>query len=175
MKIEYDATRKDMMAAYLAHRNRRTIYAVLNFFVFRFVPCATVISLILFIVMALYGNINPWLVQLLPVMVVLTVAAFIDRHSTPRRFLRSMFPASVSDRRVVIEVNDEKVVSSIPGATRFEYLWGSISLFLCDAQVNLLYISPGRFILIPNRVLTTEEKASLDEIIARKGIKRKSC
>jgi len=171
MRIEYEPTREDLKATYLAHSNRSTTCAILHFFGSRFAPCAAVI----FFIMVHYDTMNPWLFQLPPVMVALTVASFIDRRLAPRRFLRSMFPAGVTDRRIVVEVDDEKIVSSIPGATRYEYSWGSISLFLCNAQVNLLYVSPGRFILIPNRALTTEEKAALNETIARKGIKRKSC
>jgi hypothetical protein len=79
------------------------------------------------------------------------------------------------DRKIIAEIGEEEIVTLIPGAIRTEYSWDSISLFLSSPRVNLLYISPDRFILIPNRVLKTEERVWLHETIARKGIKTKSC
>jgi hypothetical protein len=177
MKIEYVPTRDDLKDAYLAHRSRHPVYRILDIVFFKLAPSVAVVSLIVFFVAVRDGIMNswiPWLAQLPAVMIALTGAALIERLSAPRRFRMSMFPASVTDRTIAVEVSDDKLVSSIPGVTRFEYSWGSISLFLCSARVNLLYISPGRFVLIPNRALTKEEKASLNETITRKGIKRKS-
>ncbi len=86
-----------------------------------------------------------------------------------------MFPAGAKEMKMIVEVNDEDVVTVIPGARRTEYSWGSISLYLHSARVHLLYTSPERFILIPNRVLTSADKSALRELIVRYGIKEKAC
>jgi hypothetical protein len=176
MRIEYEPTFEDYKAANVACRMKTPASAAVNFILFKLLPLAAVVSSVFVFVQLLQKrNIDLLIYNLPPVLIAFTVVMFWDRYSCIRRQVRNLFPVGVTDKRIIFEISEENIVSSLPNTRRTEYSWGSISLFLCSPQVNLLYISSESFILIPNRVLTAEEKASLHEIIARKGIKRKPC
>jgi len=175
MRVEYELTYGDSKAAYYAYRHRKRSYMVLDFIFFKLVPLTTVIIFLISFVQGRHGKFNPWIFNLAPLLIAMTAATFVDRVFKLRHQQRNMFPAGAPDRKMIVDVNEDSIVTSIPGAIKTEYSWASVSLCLSSRLVNLLYVSPERFILIPNRVLTPEEKASLDEIIARKKIRTKSC
>ena len=175
MRIEYEPAFADYKAAYIAYRKKTRASAAINFISFKLLPLAAVVFTILAIVQARQGRIDPLIYKLAPLLLTVTVVAFVNRYFYIRRQVKNLFPVGATDRRIIAEIGEESVVTSIPGARRTEYSWQSISLFISSARVNLLYISPERFVLIPSRALTTEDKAALHEIVARKGIKTKLC
>jgi len=175
MRIEFELTYGDSKAAYYAYRHRKRSYVILDFIFFKLVPLATVIILLLIFIQVRRGRLNPWTYNLAPLLIAMTAASFVDRIFKLRHQRRNSFPVCVTDRKMIVEVNEENIVTTIPGAIRTEYCWASISLFLSSPQVSLLYFSPERFVLIPNRVLTAEQKAWLNTLVAQKGIKAKSC
>lgn len=181
MRIEYEPTYEDLKSAYLAYRHRKPASMILDFTFFKLLPVTAAASIVIFVVIVQRSNhqldssILAWMSNLVPLQIAIVVGAFVERRVSLRRRIRNMFPAGAADKKVDIEIGEESVIASIPGFTRAEYAWKAISQFICSASVNLLYVSDERFILIPNRVLTTEQKASLRAAIARKGITTKSC
>ncbi|MGA3130650.1 MAG: YcxB family protein [Terracidiphilus sp.] len=175
MKVEYEPTFADYKAAYTTYRKKTRASAAIHLTLFKIFPAATTLFIILTLVLARNGHVDPLVYGLASSLLTVTLFAFFNRFSYIRRQVKNLFPVSAKDRRIITEINEENIVTLIPRAIRTEYFWESISWFLSSPQVDLLYVSPERFILIPNRVLTKEQQTSLREIIVRKGIKTKSC
>jgi hypothetical protein len=175
MKVEYEPTYEDYKAAYATYRGKSRASAAIHFILFKAFPLAAAVAIILALVQASRSRVDPVALSLAPSLLTLTLFVYLNRFSYIRRQVRNLFPVGAKDRKIIAEIGEDEIVTLIPGAIRTEYFWESISLFLASSRVNLLYISPDRFILIPNRVLKTEERVWLHETIARKGIKTKSC
>ena len=175
MRVEYEPTYNDFKAAYHVYRRRRLSYVIWDFMFFKLVPLAAVVFLLINFIGERRGQFNPWFFNLASLPIAITATVFADRMVRLRHQRRNMFPAGARSRQVIVEVTVENIMTSIPGAIRTEYAWEAVSLFLCNRQVNLLYVSAERFIAIPNRILTMEEREFLQLTVAQKGIRRKSC
>ena len=89
-----------------------------------------------------------------------------------RKAFKQMFPPGREDRTSFFDVDDERIGTNVPGIGEGKYPWTGIFMVAQDGQVILLYITEGRFLLIPRRVLDDAQQSELNELIARHVVKR---
>jgi hypothetical protein len=84
-----------------------------------------------------------------------------------------MLPPSCTDRIISIDIDNERVVSSIPEVSEGKFFWNAIVDFAQDEKVTLLYIRKRAFIFFPTSVLSPDQHTELNDLIARHVVKGK--
>lgn len=72
------------------------------------------------------------------------------------------------------EITSEYIRDAMPNKPETRYAWSEVTGFAQNSQATLIY-RPGRFTFFPTSAMTAEQRAELDAIVARYGVKRWSC
>ena len=73
-----------------------------------------------------------------------------------------------------IDIDNECLVSEIPGVFAEKYFWNTIVGFAQNEKVTLLYVFKDRFLLFPTAMLSQVQRTELNDLVARHLPKRKS-
>ena len=71
-----------------------------------------------------------------------------------------------------IEVGEEGVSSAVEGTDSERFTWSAIVRFAQDEKMTLFYIAKNRFVLFPTSALSSEQRAELNDLVARHVVKR---
>jgi hypothetical protein len=74
-----------------------------------------------------------------------------------------------------MEIDDSGISTGIPGVSESKYSWEGIVASAQNERATLLYLGPARFLFFPTRVMSPDQRAELDDLIARHIVKRKPC
>ena len=174
MKLTYTLTLDDYKAAQRLHLRQRPERRLAFIFWYVAVPILAVAGAIAFAFLdvsklthfaAIYFGIEAalvWLSIYLPIM----------RIYTTRRCFKQMFPPLRTDRTSSIDLDDERVVSAIPGVSEGKFFWSAIIDFAQNDKVTLLYVRKKAFLFFPTSALSTENRAELDDLVARHVVKK---
>ncbi|MGA7339743.1 MAG: YcxB family protein [Terracidiphilus sp.] len=165
MKIEYELTLADFKAARALHRRQK--------FSRRLIPWAgpilLVISVIGFVVGSVIHN-----MQLASQSFALAVGALVFTIGIPvsnalgvRRSYSQLFHAGKSDRRSVLEINDEFISRRLTGMSELKVLWSGVYDVIQDKKIALIYTNKDCFLIIPMRARTPDEHNELTSLVAR--------
>ncbi|MGO8758166.1 MAG: hypothetical protein ACLQG3_08590 [Terracidiphilus sp.] len=109
------------------------------------------------------------------VLLALSIAIPAARANSAHKSYREMFPSPDSDRSATIEIGDERIVFTTPGAGEQKVLWTEVEQVVEDAKISLICVTANRSIPFPGYALTREEREELGATIERHLGKRESC
>ena len=171
MKLTYTLTLDDYKAALLLHRRQKLIRRI-NVFIWPILTFAFLIGVIVFTGSGhqelltqclIFGVVSLWLAIALP----------IARYFNMRKGFNRILLSKQMDRRISIDIDDERIVSEIPGVGEGKYFWNAIIAFAQDKKVTLLSLYKDRFLLFPTAMLSEDQHAELNDLVARHVSKRK--
>ena len=93
----------------------------------------------------------------------------ITRWWNLRRCFNQLFPAHRTDRKSYMEITSEGIVSTIPGVSEGKLYWSGVCAFAQDEKVTTIYLAPKRFLFFPTSALSPEQRAELNDLVARNG------
>jgi hypothetical protein len=70
-------------------------------------------------------------------------------------------------------MDDDRILSGLPGVSEEKYFWNAIVGFAQDRKMTLLYLDKDKFLLFPTYALSPEQRAELNDLVARYVVKRK--
>lgn len=174
MKLTYTLTLDDYKAAQQLHLRRSLGMRLTYIFWYVVVPILAGLGAFAFIIFdvskltryaALYFGLEValvWLSIFLPIM----------RFYTLRKCFKQLFPPSRTDRSSSIDIDEERVLSAIPGVSEGKFFWNAIIDFAQDEKVTLLYIRKRAFLFFPTPTLSPDQRAELNALIARHVVKK---
>jgi hypothetical protein len=170
MKLTYTLTLKDFKAAQALHRRQKFVrqLAVWAW------PALTFLGLIgmFFASINNYSEIFSDSISLTGGALFLTIWMPVVRWYSFRRAFKQLFPPTRTDRSTWLDIDDERIISTIPGVSEGRFFWSAILAFAQDEKVTLLYIRKNAFLFIPNCAFSTTERAELNDLVARHVKKR---
>jgi hypothetical protein len=83
-----------------------------------------------------------------------------------------LFTPGRLDRNWSIDIDDERIVSSVPGICESKILWSGVFAFVQNDRIISLYISENQYISIPTGALTRDQRIELNDLVARNMVRK---
>jgi hypothetical protein len=168
MKLTYTATFDDYKASFrLGTRRKRTTFILLNIVV----PILAVSGLLVFPHLHITDQ-TPMPATILIaglelLLIYLSIAIPIDRFFKVRKAFKRSYPPARADQSATIDIDDERILSVIPGLLEVSFRWDAIVDFAQDDRVSLFFVDKDSFFFFPTSALSPEQRTELNELVAR--------
>jgi len=171
MKLSYTLTLADFKAAHILYRRQRLSRQIMHFVW----PVLLVACLIGAVISSgdPHSELFSQCFALGAGSLVLSIGMPISRFFSVRRSFNRLFPQGQKDRTSTIDINDERIVRELSGASELKVFWSAIYDYTEDAHVSLLYTNKDCFLIIPARSMSPEQHTELNDLVARHVVKRK--
>jgi len=163
MTLSYEITLADFKAAFRLHRRQRVTERMIIVLCLLLTIACVAIPLLL--------GPNSWLSQccvsvgwiFLSLSIILPTNLIYQAH----RSYKQSFPLSRTERATSTVIDDEQILTTIPGVSVTKYLWNGVLGFAQNENITLLYMAKHRFLLIPTRAFSPEQRTELNELVKR--------
>jgi len=105
--------------------------------------------------------------------IVALIASPFMRIYVDRRGYRRLFSPTCEDRSCYIDMDDERILSVLPGVSEEKYFWNAIVGFAQNKEMTLLYLDKDKFLLFPTYALSTDQRTELNGLVARNMPRKK--
>jgi hypothetical protein len=173
MKLTYTLTLDDYKAAQVLHR-RQKFTRRLAIWIW---PALALFGLAAMVVFTITNH-----SELFADSTALTAGAFVVTLGMPiarwysvRKCFKQLFPPTRADRSSAIDIDDERILSAVPGVSEGKIFWQGILRFAQDNKVTMLYTGEMRFLFFPSSVLTPEQREELKVMMKRHEVKSFIC
>jgi hypothetical protein len=173
MRLTYTLTLDDYKAAQVLHRKQKFIRQLAVWIW----PALALFGLAAMIAFTLTNH-----SELFADSVAFTVGALFITISMPvvrwyavRKCFKQLFPPTRTDRSSAIDIDDDRILSAVPGVSEGKIFWQGLLQFAQDNKVTMLYTGQMRFIFFPTSVLTPRQREELTEMVTRHGVKTFIC
>ena len=92
----------------------------------------------------------------------------IRREYCMRKSFKSLFPPARTDPNSSIDIDEDRIVSKIPGVAEGKFFWNGIVAFAQDESVTLIYPNEKVFLFFPTSALLPAQRIELNDLVARK-------
>jgi hypothetical protein len=173
MKLIYTLTLGDYKAAQILHRKQKFTrqLAVWIWPAFVLIGLAAMVAFTLTNHSELFADSLAFTVGALFITIFMPVA----RWYAVRKCFKQLFPPTRTDRSSAIDIDEERILSAVPGVSEGKIFWQGLLQFAQSDKVTMLYISEIRFIFFPTTVLTPEQREELKDMVKRHGVKSFIC
>lgn len=173
MKLTYTLTLDDYKAAQVLHR-RQKFTRQLAVWIW---PALTLSGLAAMVTFTLTNHSELFADSIALTGGALFITIFMPcaRWYALRKCFKQLFPPTRTDRSSAIDIDDERILSAVPGVSEGKIFWRGLLQFAQSEKVTMLYISEIRFIFFPTSVLTPEQREELKEMVKRHGVKSFIC
>jgi hypothetical protein len=175
MQLSYILTLKDYKASLRLHLRQKLSRYISFIFWYRAVPVLAIAGLLAILILNITGRTELeadfigvdagllWIAIVLPLIRVYQV----------RKSFKHMFPPGRTDRTCYIDIDDERIFTSLPGVGEGKYFWTGVIAFVQDEKVSMIYITEVQYLPIPTYTLSPEQLTELNDLVARHVVKRK--
>jgi hypothetical protein len=168
MQLTYKLSLADYKAALALHDRQKFTRRLGHTFLFIVMPSLAVLVLLFqgYLAFTQVGYIarNPPVT--LVVFFVFLLLPALRLYGTHKQFSR-LFSNSPTDRSVSIDIDEERIISAIPGRSEGKFFWQAILKFAQDEKGTLFYIAENRFLFIPTQALSSAQRDELADLVAR--------
>jgi hypothetical protein len=91
----------------------------------------------------------------------------LTRYFAVRKQFKNTFPHAQTSQDLLIDIDDERIISTVPGTGEGKYFWTAILEFAQDEKVTLLYPRKNMFLLVPTQAMSPAQRAELNDLVAR--------
>lgn len=170
MKLAYTLTLADYKAAQRLHIRRKITRRVL----FYLYPIMTAIASIGALFGLICGNVvlSEIFLPLVAGGLACSICVEIGRFYGIRKCFKQLFHPARTDRNSSLDIDDERIVSAVPGVSEGKFFWSAILEFAQDEKITLLYVAEKRFLFFPTSALSPDQRVELDALIARNMVRK---
>jgi hypothetical protein len=177
VKVEYVLTLQDYKAALKLHTHRKLSRRISNFVFLWLAPLLALLSLLVFVSVPLltsahvvYENGSLWTFGFVIFCFLVPTLHF----KKVRKQFNLLFPPGVKEKNVSVDIDDERVISAIPGSSEGKFFWNAILEFAQNEKITLFYVAKTRFLFVPTAAFSPSQRAELDDLVSRYVTKRSS-
>jgi hypothetical protein len=172
MKLSYTLTLDDYKAALRLHRRQKLSRRILP----AVAPVLAGLGLVATLLFEISGQ-SELALHLLGLDVVflsLSIALPLARLLDARMCFKRIFPQTKTVSAISADIDDERIFCKNPGVSEGKFFWNAIVNFTQDEKMTLLYLDKDKFLLFPTQAMSPEQRAELNDLIARHVVGRKS-
>ena len=166
MQLTYTLTLRDFKAAVRLHARQKFSRRVT---VVMYVWIAPLVALLLIANYALlphtrlsHGNIAMLAILLfcmsLPVM----------HYRNIRKQFKQLFPPARTDRSSSIDIDEERILSGVPGVSEGKIFWQGVCAFAQDEKITMIYVAENKFLFFPTSILSPDQRVELNTLVESK-------
>lgn len=169
MKLSYTLTLADYKAAIDLHCEQTLLRRIGFVFWYRAIPAATLagLTVLTFLWSRPHSKYIAGLAGVDGMLVWLSVYLPVVRYYQTRKGFKRLFPLKRTDLSSSIDIDDERVVSGIPGISEAKLFWDAFTGFAQNETVTMLYISKKTFLFFPTSALSVGQRAELAVLVGR--------
>jgi hypothetical protein len=174
MKLTYTLTLNDYKAGISLHKHQK-LGRRIHFFIYDVIfPSIAIVALLGTVAAYAYGQSDLVDDLIVPDAALACIAILVPllRAYRIRKSYKQLFPPGRLDRNWSIDIDDERIVSSISGVCESKVLWTGVFAFVQDDKITSLYISENQYISIPTGALTPDQRTELYDLIARNVVRK---
>jgi hypothetical protein len=169
MKLTYTLSFTDFKAAQRLHIRQKLSRHIRFIIVYNIIPALTVVMLVASAVFLVKGQAEP-LETLLPLdagLLIVSVGMPIARFFNFRKCYKQLFPPTRKDRSTSIDIDDERILSTIPGVAEGKLFWTGLLAYAQNYEMTLFYTSENRFLPVPTYTMSPEQRTELNDLVIR--------
>jgi hypothetical protein len=91
----------------------------------------------------------------------------IKRRHTLRKAFNQLFPPTCTERSCTLEIDENHILSTIPGVSEGKFFWNALVDFAQDDRITLLYVAKTKFLFFPTSSMTDSQRTELNNLIAK--------
>jgi len=168
MKLSYTPTLADYRAALRLYRRQKLSRRILHYASTGLLSLFAVLAWALFIYnMGTEPTSFPGSLSLPIGITFWLLLAYLMRQYVVRKQFKQIFPPSRTDRTVSIDIDNDRIISAIPGVSEGKFFWNAILDFAQDERITLLYVAKNRFLFVPTQAFSDAERDELRGLISR--------
>jgi hypothetical protein len=92
-----------------------------------------------------------------------------------RKCFKQMFSPARTDRSSSIDIDDDRIISTVPGVSEGRFFWNAILAFAQDEKVTLFYIRKNAFLFLPTCIMSPAQRTELNDLVARHVVRKQPC
>ena len=173
VKLVYTLTLKDFKAAQILHR-RQKFTRRFSIWVWPSVAILGIIGILLSSVShhpELFADFSALAAGALFITIWMPIGRWYCLHKA----FKQLFPPTRTDPSSSLDINEERILSGVPGVSEGTILWRGILLFAQNERITMFYISELRFLFFPTNVLTPDQREELKQMAMHHGTKTYLC
>jgi hypothetical protein len=174
MQLSYTLTYSDYKAAFRLHKRQKAGRRIYFFFYDIVIPATAVV--LLAVTIAAYAHGDSDLVQGLEIpdgtVVIVAILVPVLRAYRLRKSFKNLFPPGQVDRTTSIDIDNERILTSVPGLGEGKYFWAGVSAFAQNEKATLIYITRERFVPFPTYAMSPAQRTELNDLVGRHVLKR---
>jgi hypothetical protein len=172
--VSYTLNFADYKAAQRLHVRQKLSRRVIYAFFYIAVPILAVLGSLYFIFGGLSetADLHSSFQIVLGVLIWLAIFVPLMRFINLRRGFKLIVPREYRNRNIEVEIDEQSVVSRVPGMSEGKFFWMAIVGYAQNEQITLLYVAKKRFLFIPTRAFSPEQRAELAALAVRYVVKR---
>jgi hypothetical protein len=175
MKVIYTITLADFKAAQRLHTRQKLGRRLNSILLNIVVPILAVLGLVFWPFLNLTDRTpNSVLIVITGIQLLLMYLSFavpISRYLQTRKAFKRIYPPTLIGRNFSIDIDDERIHSTMPGYAEATFLWTAIVAFAHDEKATLLYLDKSRFLFFPTRALSPEQRSELNALVERNKVR----
>ena len=174
MKLSYTLTLADYKAALRLHRRQKLSRRITFIILYCVVPVLAVLGLAVVFLLEAKGqaDLAAEVIAVDIIFIWLAVGLPMARFVNIRKCFKRIFPSTGTDRSCTIDIDDERIISAIPGVSEGKFFWNAILAFAQDEKITLLYIDKNRFLLFLTHELSPAQRLELSALVERHIVRR---
>jgi purine-cytosine permease-like protein len=105
-------------------------------------------------------------------LLVIAIGLPISQIYNVRKCYQQHYPSRRTEQVTTTEINDEYILSLIPGVSETKYFWVGIVAFAQNEKATLFYVRKNTFLFIPTRTMSPSQRMELNELVARNLLRK---
>jgi hypothetical protein len=169
MKLSYTLTLADYKAALRLHRHQKLSRRIAFILLYCVVPVLAVLGLAAVFILEAKGqaDLAADVIGVDIIFIWLAIGLPMARFMNTRKGFKRIFPSTRTEKSSAIDIDDECIISAIPGVSEGKFFWNAIPAFAQDEKITLLYIDKNRFLFFPTHELSPAQRLELSALVER--------
>jgi hypothetical protein len=172
MKLDYTLTFADYRASVKLHSRQKFSRRVI-LFVYIWLAPITALLLIVSYLLSPHGELSDGSIAMFAVLLFCVLLPVMHYREVHKQF-KQLFPPTRTDRSSSIDIDDERILSGVPGVSEGKIFWPGILAFAQDDKITMIYLSEDKFLFFPTSTMSSVQRSELIALVERNMVRRKS-
>jgi hypothetical protein len=170
MKLTYTLTINDYKAALKLHYRQKFSRRFIYFACIWLAPI-TALLLILSYFLSPHGELSDGSIAMFAILLFCVLLPVMHYIEVQKQF-NQLFPPTRTDRSSSINIDNERIVSGVPGVSESNIFWPGILAFAQNERITMIYLSENKFIFFPTSSLSSAQRTELNELVAQNMMRK---
>ena len=171
MKLDYTLTFADFKAAVKLHSRQKFSRRVILFVYVWLAPIMALLLIVSFL-LSPHGELSDGSIAMFAVLLFCVLLPVMHYREIHKQF-KQLFPPTRTDRSSSIDIDDERILSGVPGVSEGKIFWPGVLAFAQNEKITMIYLSENKFLFFPTLTMSLAQRSELNDLVSRHVVMRK--